>query len=92
MYPYYHSSWMGVGAGLGIFSILLIVLFWILVIVFVFRLIRWVAGGSRWHREKWRRWQEMQGHSSALGLLNERYVKGEINKEEYEQKKKDITS
>lgn len=92
MMYYHYGPWMGVGAGLSVFGIILLVVFWIVVIMLAVRLIRWVAGGSRWHHEKWRRWQEMSGRSSALDLLNERYVKGEINKEDYEQKKKDITS
>ncbi|MDI6817063.1 MAG: SHOCT domain-containing protein [Actinomycetota bacterium] len=29
--------------------------------------------------------------SKALGILNERYAKGEINKEEYEQRKQALT-
>jgi uncharacterized membrane protein len=31
------------------------------------------------------------GGDSALDMLNKRYAQGEINKEEYEEKKKDIT-
>jgi putative membrane protein len=32
------------------------------------------------------------GHDSAMELLRERYVKGEISKEEFETKKKDLMS
>lgn len=32
------------------------------------------------------------GRDSAMDLLRERYVKGEINKEEFETKKKDLSS
>lgn len=70
---------------------------WILVVWFVI----WIIRGARW-----RRYHDMHnmhtmwcngancGHpshtSSALNLLKERYAKGEINKEEYEEKKKTL--
>ncbi|MBX4199915.1 SHOCT domain-containing protein [Candidatus Parcubacteria bacterium] len=56
--------------------------FWVLIVVIILKLLRRRKMGG------WGRW----GGSSAMNLLEERYVKGEIGKEEFEQKKKDLMS
>lgn len=56
------------------------VLFWILVVVALISFVRWLATRDR---------EEHRGRS-ALDILKERYAKGEINKEEFEAKKKDL--
>jgi putative membrane protein len=66
----------GMGFGGGIFMIL----FWILVIIGVVILIKFVVG-VRKHDEE---------HESPLDVLKKRYARGEINKEEFEEKKKDL--
>lgn len=66
----------GWGMGIGM------VLFWVVVIVAIVVLLRALGGfgGPRErHREK-----------TALDILTERYARGEIGKEEFEQKKRDI--
>ena len=54
--------------------------FWALFILFIVWIVREVSGKN--------------GNSSAkaLEILKERYAKGEINKEEFEAKKKDLLS
>ena len=61
---------------MGIFGFI----FWILIIVGIVLLIKylWESGGAR------------GGHESALDILKKRYANGEISKEEFEEKKKDL--
>ena len=57
-------------------------LFWIAVIVAFVFLIRWLVQQGK----------TSEPRESALDILKKRYTKGEIDKEEYETKKKDILS
>jgi len=59
---------------------ILILLFWILVIVGLVLLIKylWEGSGAKGQTE------------SALEVLKKRYARGEITKEEFDEKKKDI--
>ncbi len=59
----------------------MMVLFWGLVIVGVVLVIRWLLGQGKETRT-----------DSALEILRQRYARGEINKEEFEAKKKDLVS
>ncbi|MGA2515555.1 MAG: SHOCT domain-containing protein [Thermodesulfobacteriota bacterium] len=68
----------------GLFSIILIGLFWIAVVVAILFLIRWLMVSTRHKNCKARE------TDSALEILRIRYAKGEINKEEFEEKKKDL--
>jgi len=90
MQDYYYGPHMyGIGPWGGIVGLF----FGILILVLVIRLIFFILRGGRSHR--WEHWQHMhdimQPGNRALDILNERYAKGEINKEEYEAKKNDIT-
>ncbi len=67
------------GWGMG-FGWLIMIIFWVLVILGVVYLIKLIAGGAR--REEKR--------DTALDILKQRYAKGEITKEEFEEKKKDL--
>ena len=55
-------------------------IFWILILIGLILLIKylWEGAGIR------------GGHESALEVLKKRYAKGEISKEEFEEKKKDL--
>lgn len=68
----------------GLFSIVLMGLFWIAVVVAILFLIRWLMVSTR-HKNR-----EARPMDSALEILRLRYAKGEINKEEFEEKKKDL--
>ena len=77
----------GFGWGmLGVGAVLMIA-FWVAVIWGIVSLIRWLSyssgsGPSSMH--------PMQHNARALQILHERYARGEIGKEEYEQKKRDL--
>ena len=71
----------GYGMGWG-WSIIMMV-FWIAVIVGIIFLIRWIALSTD-------RRHETSAGDSAMEILRNRYARGEINKEEFEEKKKDL--
>jgi putative membrane protein len=54
-------------------------LFWIIVLIGIVLLIKYLWKGNA-----------MRGGDSALEILKKRYASGEINKEEFEEKKKDL--
>lgn len=74
-------SMMGYGFG-GFGGSLLMVLFWILIIIGIVALVKYTMGVGSQHRE--------DSLKDALAILKERYAKGEIDKEEFEAKKKDL--
>lgn len=73
----------GYGMGYGTWGILGLI-FWVLVIIGLVLLIKYlwegggIGGGAKREQE------------SALEILKRRYARGEINKEEFEEKKKDL--
>lgn len=69
------SGWMG--AGYGIAGLILMVLFWVLVIVGIIALIRYLT-------------PKREEKTKPLEILQERYARGEIDKKEYEEKKKEL--
>jgi putative membrane protein len=79
------DSWVwGWGYHMRFISIIMMALFWIALIIAVIFLIRWLAASTD-HRSR-----ESRSGDSALEILKVRYAKGEINKEEFEQKMKDM--
>ena len=69
--------WMGGAWGIGMMFMMF--LFWALIIAAVVLGIRWLAGQGRESRP-----------DSALEILRQRYARGEIDKEEFESRKKDL--
>jgi putative membrane protein len=74
--PYGMMDGYGMGYGIGILGLI----FSILVIIGLVLLIKylWESGGAKREQE------------SALEILKKRYARGEISKEEFEEKKKDL--
>ncbi len=75
---------MGWGYGTGWFGIIIMAAFWIAIIVGIVFLIRWLVLSTRTAGHK------AHVEDSALEILKKRYARGEINKEEFEEKKKDL--
>ena len=68
--------------GYGPFEGILHVLFIVLILMIIVRLVRGKGMRADWYHT--------MGGKDALDILKERYAKGEINKEEFEQKKADL--
>ncbi len=71
--------------GMGWFGMIFMVIFWVLVIVGLVFLIKWLIQTT-----SSRKTGERMG-SSAIEILKERYARGEIDKTEFEAKKKDLS-
>ena len=75
--------WWGWGVGWGMgFGWLFMILFWGLVLVGTVALVRWLSDQSSS--------SAAPRGKTALEILQERYARGEIQKEEYDQKKRDL--
>jgi len=68
--------------GMGWFGMIFMMIFWILIIVGLVFLIRWLIQNTRSAKS--------EGGSRALDILKERYARGEIDRTEFEAKKKGI--
>ncbi|MDO8593711.1 MAG: SHOCT domain-containing protein [bacterium] len=82
MYGLYdgYGGW-GTGSTFGWFGGgIMMIVFWVLLIALVVWVVREFSG------------KNSRSNSNALYILKERYAKGEISKEEFDSKKKDIAS
>ncbi len=77
-----YGDW-GAWGWLWPFHVILPILFWVVVIVGIVLLVRSLTGRERRHS-----WPNR--HSPGLDVLEERYARGEISREEYLEKKRDI--
>lgn len=68
--------------GWGFGGMIMMLIFWASIIFFIVWLVKEATSGNR---------SNISRSSSALDILKERYAKGEIDKKEFEEKKKDLS-
>jgi len=73
------GGWLGMGIGM-----IGTLLFWVLIIVGIVVLVKWLVGSQAS--------AAAPPGKSALDILKERYARGEIQREEFEEKKRDLSS
>lgn len=81
--PMMNMMWGGMNFGFtpfGAFGWIFMILWWVFIIAGIVALIKWLAGQSRGGASG----------KSALDILQKRYAKGEIDKKEFEERKKDL--
>lgn len=83
---YFGNSMMGFGYGYGAgwLGVILMILFWVLVIVAIVAFVGWLVRQAKITTHN------NDNGNQAIDILKERYAKGEINKEEFKAKKKDL--
>ncbi len=75
------------GWGMGWFGTIFMFIFWVLIIIGLIFLIKWLIQSTKKGPELM-----YSSSSRALDILKERYAKGEINREEFEEKKRDLAT
>jgi len=75
-----HPMW-GVWGAWGLGMMLMMLVFWGVVIVGIVLAIRWLVSQRN----------EPRSSDSALDILRQRYARGDISKEEFDAKKRDLT-
>lgn len=74
----------GIAGGFSMFGAIFMLFWWVLIIAAVVALVKWVI-----HQSGVRNFQDK--NKSALDILKERYARGEIEKKEFEEKRKDLS-
>jgi putative membrane protein len=84
MMNYYGGEFgFGMPFGFGILGLIFMLAWWGLIIWAIVLFVQWIVRSSNGH--------ERRHTMSALDIAKARYAKGELNKEEYEEIKKELT-
>jgi putative membrane protein len=79
------GRWMSGGWGMGWFGMIFMILFWILIIVGLVALVKWLFQNANNKGPS-----AVATSSEAIELLKRRYARGEIPREKFESMKKDL--
>ncbi|MDO8575564.1 MAG: SHOCT domain-containing protein [bacterium] len=82
MYGLYSNNW-GYNMMNGTIGGIMMIFFWILLVIFIVWVVKEISGKNS-HTNS-------ASNSRAIDILKERYAKGEIDKQEFEAKKKDLS-
>lgn len=66
--------------GFGGFGFLFMLLWWVLIVVVILAIVKWLMGQGKTDKG-----------SSPINILKERYARGEIDKKEFEERKKNLS-
>ena len=75
----------GIFGGWSIIGIIFMFIFWIILIPGIILLVVWLVRRTSYTGK------DLSRKNDAIDILNERYVRGEINKEDFERMKRDIS-
>lgn len=81
MMGYWGNNMMGGWGGFGILGWFSMIVSWVLLILGVVALVRYLGGTSKTTKDE----------KTPLDILKERYARGDIDKKEFEEKKKDLS-
>lgn len=81
MYDYWGGMGYGMGWGGHVLGWLFMLTFWVLIIVVAVAAVRWLSGSAT---------RDTRSSQNALDILRERYARGEIDREEFQQRKRDL--
>lgn len=68
-------------SGLGLFGLILAILIWLIPIILIISLLEWIFSPT----------PKNDTYNHSLEVLKERYAKGEIEKQEFEEKKRTLS-
>jgi len=80
---YREGVWYAWGWGPMLLGALLMIVFWTAVITLVVLLVRWLVGTPR---------EQHSSKPSAIEILEERFARGEIDREEFEERRRVLLS
>lgn len=90
MYGPYHHGWMFDGGGMLIGGLWML-LMWGVPLLVILALLKYLFGRSSSHRDQTEK-PTKPAQKSALDLVKEAYARGDISREEYLQKRDDLSA